>query len=502
MPEELITPEPHLPPCEERLDLPRTTSGDLPRTTSGDGAGPAPGAASATASPALTLAAALIGFVLVTLDSSVVNVALPAMGRELHGGLAALQWVVDGYTLAFASLMLSTGALSDRVGASRAFAIGTAVFTVASVACGLSPNLAVLVAARVVQGSAAAVVLPASLALVRQAFPDPRKRARAISVWAAGGSTALALGPVAGGALTTAWSWRAIFFINLPVGLAALVLSARVARSPRRPAPLDLPGQTTAVVALAALTYAVIEGGRTGAVAGAVAALALAGFLAIEARHPHPVVPLGLFRNGTAATSIATGAAVTFGFFGAVFVLSLFFQEVRGESALTAGLMFLPMTLLISVVNVASGRITNRYGPRAPMLVGQSVAVAGLLVLLSVGAGTPAVLTAVAMMPLSLGAALAVPALTAAAMGAVPAERAGMAAGVLNAARQVSGALSVAVFGALVGGRTHFVTGMRKGLLISAALLAATALATALAPRAPRNEPSGPEGRKLGGGTE
>ncbi|BBA96585.1 putative drug/proton antiporter [Actinacidiphila reveromycinica] len=494
MPEELVTPEPPPPPCREQPDTSRAPAAD--GGDGGDGGSTPPGGVS----PALTLVAALIGFFLVTLDASVVNVALPAMGRELHGGLAALQWVVDGYTLAFASLMLSTGALSDRVGASRAFAAGTAVFTAASVACGLAPDLVLLVAARVVQGGAAAVVLPSSLALVRQAFPDARRRARAIAVWAAGGSVAVALGPVAGGALTTAWSWRAVFFVNLPVGVAALALSARVARSARRPAPLDLPGQATAVVALAALTYAVIEGGAAGAAAGAVGALALAGFLVIEARHPHPVVPLGLFRNGAAATAIASGAAVTFGFFGGVFVLSLFFQQVRGQSALTAGLMFLPMTLVISVMNVLSGRITNRYGPRVPMLVGQSGAVVGLLVLLPVGAGTPAVLTAVAMVPLSLGAALAVPALTAAAMGAVPAERAGMAAGVLNAGRQVAGALSVAVFGTLVGDGTHFVAGMRRGLLIAAVLLAGAALATACGLRGARDEPAGAEGRKLGGG--
>ncbi|WP_335973313.1 MFS transporter [Streptomyces sp. CA2R106] len=490
MPQERVTPEPHLPSCREQ-PLPSPAAAPA-------GADPSP----AGSSPRLTLVAAVIGFFLVTLDTSVVNVALPAMGRELHGGLSALQWVVDGYTLAFASLMLSTGALSDRVGASRAFAVGAAVFTAASVACGLAPDLALLVAARVVQGSAAAVVLPSSLALVRQAFPDARRRARAIAVWAAGGSIAVALGPVAGGALTTAWSWRAVFFVNLPVGAAALALSTRVARSPRRPAPLDLPGQATAVVALAALTYAVIEGGAAGAVAGAAGVLALAVFLRVEARHPHPVVPLGLFRNGAAATAIASGAAVTFGFFGGVFVLSLFFQQVRGESALTAGLMFLPMTLVISVMNVLSGRITDRHGPGVPMLVGQGGAVVGLLVLLPVGAGTPAVLTAVAMVPLSLGAALAVPALTAAAMGAVPGERAGMAAGVLNAGRQVAGAFSVAVFGALVGDGTHFVAGMRRGLLIAAVLLAAAALATAYGLRGARGETSAAGGRKLGGGSQ
>lgn len=446
------------------------------------------GAAPRSTPPGLTLAAALLGFFLITLDISVVNVALPAIGGELHGGLSALQWVVDGYTLAFAALMLSTGALSDRIGAGRAFTGGVAVFAATSLACGASPGLGVLITARIVQGAAASVMLPSSLALVRQAYPDAARRARAISLWAVGGSSAVALGPVAGGALTTAWSWRAIFFINLPFALVTLLMPARTARSERRPAPLDVPGQLTAVVALAALTFAVIEGGRAGWTAAAVAAAAIPAFFVIESRHPHPVVPLGLFRNPTLTVSIAAGSALSVGFFGMFFVLGLFFQELRGQSALTAGLMFLPMTVLISTVNVIAGKVANRYGPRLPMLAGQLLMVAGLLLLLLVGRSTPAVLLAVAMIPLGLGGALAVPPLTAAAMGAVPAERAGVAAGVLNAGRQVAGGLSVAVFGSLVADRAHFMTGMRESLLIAAALVATTAAATLFGLRPGRPE--------------
>ncbi|MBM9505648.1 MFS transporter [Actinacidiphila acididurans] len=434
-------------------------------------------------SAARVLWAALLGFFLITLDASVVNVALPAMGRELHGGLSALQWVVDGYTLVFASLMLSTGALSDRIGAGRAFAGGVVVFTVASVACGLAPDLALLIGARVVQGAAASLTLPSSLALVRQAFPDARRRARAISVWATGGATAAALGPVVGGALTTAWSWRAIFFVNLPVGLVALLLAPRAARSVRRPVPLDLPGQVLAVVALGGLTFAVIEQGRAGLAALIAAVLATAGFLVVESRHPHPVVPLSLFRNAAVAVSVAAGSALSVGFYGALFVLSLFFQELRGQSALAAGLMFLPMTGLISTVNVLAGRVAGRYGPRRPMAAGQFLMIAGLLLLLVVGPRTSAPLLAVMMVPLGLGGALAVPPLTAVAMEAVPADRAGLAAGVLNTARQISAGLSIAVFGALVSDPAHFLPGMRLGFLLSAALLALTSTATLLALR-------------------
>ncbi|MFJ9727427.1 MFS transporter [Streptomyces sp. NPDC101209] len=421
-------------------------------------------------SPGLTLTAALLGFALICLDASVVNVALPAIGSSLGAGMSGLQWVVDAYTLPFAALMLSTGAFADRSGASRAFALGTGVFTLASVACGLAPGLPALIGARVVQGMAAAVVLPASLALVRQAFPEPARRARAVATWAAGGSAAVALGPVAGGLLTTAWDWRGIFFVNLPVGALILALLVRAPRSGRRPAPLDLPGQATAVVALTAVTFAVIEGGAAGWAALAVGVVAGAVFLRVEARSPHPVVPLGLFRDRTVAVTVAVGAAVSVAFYSVVFVFSLFFQQVQGLSALRAGLAFLPMTGLIAVTNVVAGKLAGRYGPRVPMLVGQALAVAGLLVLVYVDAGTSSVLTAVLLVPLALGCALTVPPLTAAMMDAVPVERAGLAAGVLNAARQVAGGLGIAVFGALVGG--GFVDGMRVALLISAGALA------------------------------
>ncbi|MEV6553474.1 MFS transporter [Streptomyces sp. NPDC051597] len=442
---------------------------DRRKPTAGGAEPPEPGRRS---SPGLTLAAALLGFALITLDASVVNVALPAIGSELGGGMAGLQWVVDAYTLAFAALMLSTGAFADRIGAARAYALGTVVFVLASAACGFAPGLGVLIGARVVQGTAAAVVLPASLALVRQAYADPARRARAVALWAAGGSVAVALGPVAGGALTTAWDWRGIFFINLPLGLAALVLTARAPRSRRRPAPLDLPGQLTAVVALAALAFAVIESGPVRVVAGVVALLSGAAFLMIESRVAHPVVPLGLFRTPTVAVAVAAGAAASVAFYGVIFVFSLYFQRVRGESALMAGLMFLPMTALIPVTNVLSGRLSARYGPRRPMLLGQLLALAGLLLLLVPDAGTPPLLVSFLLIPLALGCALTIPALTATVMESLPQDRAGLAAGVLNAARQVAGALSVAVCGALVSGDgAGFVAGMRVGVGGAAVLM-------------------------------
>ena len=424
-------------------------------------------------SPTLTLTAALLGFALITLDASVVNVALPSIGTALGGGMSGLQWVVDAYTLSFAALMLSTGAFADRAGASRAYAIGITVFTLASAACGLAPNLPALIGARALQGIAAAVVLPASLSLVRQAYAEPVKRARAVATWAAGGAVAVALGPVAGGALTTIWDWRGIFFINLPLGAVALSLLIRAPRSERRPAPLDLPGQLLAVLTLTAVTFAVIEGGATGIVALLVAILAGALFVRVELRQSHPVVPFGLFRSRTVSVAVAAGIACSVAFFGLVFLFSLFFQQVQGRSALYAGLMFLPMTGLIPLTNIVAGRLAARYGARLPMLAGQLLAALGALVLLYVDAGTPPLLVAVLLVPMALGCALTVPPLTAVMMDAVAAERAGLAAGVLNAARQVAGGLGIAVFGALVS--ADFTAGLRESLAISATLFTVTA---------------------------
>jgi DHA2 family methylenomycin A resistance protein-like MFS transporter len=377
----------------------------------------------------LTTAVACVGFFVTVLDSTVVNVALPTIGRELGGSVAGLQWVVDAYVLIFAALMLSAGAVSDRVGASRAFGLGLAVFTAASTACGLSPTLITLVAARVVQGAAAAIMLPASLSLVRQVHPDATARAKAIALWAAAGGAAIAAGPVVGGLLTGGLGWPSIFFVNVPVGVAGLVGLLRAPRSRPRPAPIDLAGQLTSVLALAALTFAVIEAGSGPdlRVVLAFAAFVIIGaaFLVVEHRGPHPAVPLGLFRIRAVAVCTATGFALNFAFYGMVFVLTLLFQQVRGASPVAAGLMFLPMTALVTVINIGAGRLAARFGPRLPMVLGELVLAAGLLGLLAVGPATPTVALLLLLVPLGVGGGLAVPPMTSAMLEAVPADRSG-----------------------------------------------------------------------------
>jgi DHA2 family methylenomycin A resistance protein-like MFS transporter len=444
---------------------------------------------------AVVLLAALLGFFMLSLDSTAVNVALAGIERTLGGSTAGLQWVIDAYTLMFAALLISAGAISDRIGAKRLYAIGLAAFLASSAACGLAPTLGFLIGGRAVQGSAAAVMLPASLALVRQAYGNPARRARAIAVWAVGGTVAMAGGPVAGGALTSGLSWRAIFFLNLPAGLVAVALLVRAPRSPLRAAPLDPAGQVTAVAALAALTFGVIEGGESGfgrpAVLGCLvlAATAMAVFVVAETRAAHPMVPLALFRSRAVSVCVGIGFAVNVAFYGMIFVLSLYYQRVLGQSAVLAGLEFLPMTALLPVANLTSARLGTRFGPALAIKAGLVVSVLGLLGMLGLlglpaaGTGPDRVLLAAALVPAGTGLGFAVPSVIVVLLEAIPADQAGMAAGLLNSSRQVGGTLAVAVFGALIAHRTSFLPGMRASVLIAVVVLAVAAAAAVTLPR-------------------
>lgn len=431
-------------------------------------------------SPAAALGAAVIGFFVITLDALIVSVALPSMGDDLGGGITGLQWVVDGYTLMLAALLLSAGAISDRIGARQAFGAGLTLFLVASAACGFAPALPVLVAARLVQGAGAAVMMPATLAIIREAYPDAADRTRALALWAVGGSVGAAAGPLLGGALTVL-SWRWIFFINVPVGAVALLLLARVARSPRRPVPFDWTGQITAVLTMGGLTYALIEGGEYGfdrpevLAALAVAAVSLVVFLLAQARGAHPMMPLDLFRSRPVVISLAAGFTLNLGFYGLVFVLSLYFQNLRGLSAMATGVAFLPMTLVTAGGAFVSAAIIRRVGARVTMVAGQFVMAAGFLLVCLLPLSTPAWAVALLLVPVGIGGSLAVPAMTGLMLESVAPERAGLAGGVLNTFRQFGGALAVAVFGALIADEATFLRGLRVGLVAAAVLLVATA---------------------------
>jgi MFS transporter, DHA2 family, methylenomycin A resistance protein len=429
----------------------------------------------------------MLGFFVVALDAQIVNVALPDIGDALGGGLSGLQWVVTGYTLTFSSLLLFAGTLSDRIGARRAYALGVATFVLASAVCGFAPSLGVLVAARVAQGVGAALITPTSLALIREAYDDVKRRAKAVAYWALGGSVAAAAGPIIGGILTEL-DWRIIFFINLPVGIMAIALLTRVAESPRRPHRFDIVGQVAALVALIGLTYAVIEGGSQGygepqiVASFTAAAIGAVVFLLAQKRGRNPMVPLDLFRARPVAISLAAAFVTMAGFYGVVFVQSLYFQDVRSASPLETGLLFLPMTALVATLNPVAARTAIRFGSRVPIIGGQVLMVLGLLGLAVAPVDLPLWAVALLMVPVGVGGSFTVPPLTSLLLDAVPAPHVGTASGVLNTARQVGGSMGVAASGAVIAHMTGFMPGLRFSLGALAVLVTATAALSRLLP--------------------
>ncbi|MFM0370556.1 MFS transporter [Paraburkholderia aspalathi] len=449
-------------------------------------------------SPALgrVLATVSIGFVVTQLDVTIVNIALPKIGADLHADVAGLQWVVDAYTLAFAVLMLSAGALGDRLGTRRMYAAGIVLFALASLACGLALDATMLIAARAVQGIGAAAMLPNSLALLNQSYGhDPKLRARAVGLWTAAGAISIAAGPVVGGVLIAAFGWRSIFLVNLPIcvaGLLATLLWVPRSGSARKiaqgvasatttaiPRGIDLSGQALAIVALTAFVAAVIEWRPLGLshplVAGGfiLALLAAGAFIVVESRLAAPMLPLSLFSKRTFNAAVLFGICVNLTYYGMVFVLSLYLQRVRGYTPLQAGLAFLPLTGGFLLSNVASGWVVGRFGVRVPMIAGAITAGLGYGLLHFVDASTPLIGLLLPFLLIPSGMGLAVPAMTTAVLASVEAQRAGTASAVLNTARQAGGAVGVAAFGALASGAaaTQIVAGMQAATAISVGLL-------------------------------
>jgi DHA2 family methylenomycin A resistance protein-like MFS transporter len=416
-----------------------------------------------TPSPIVLLAASF-AFIIVQLDVTIVNVALPAIGQELGAGLSALQWVVDAYTLGFAVFLLSAGALGDRFGARRVFLAGFALFALASLACAMAPGPLALNLARAAQGIGAALLVPSSLAILNAAYAHDRVQlAKAIAWWTAAGGVSIAAGPVLGGLLMSLAGWRSIFWVNIPICVLGFWLTLRAVpalrgRDPARA--FDLAGQVLAIVALTAFIAAVIEFNSLGIASpllqGAFLAALVAGalFIRSQARSAAPMLPLGLFRYAGFSGAVMFGVLVNFAYYGVIFVLSFYLQKVRGFSVLHAGLVFLPLTGTFIFSNIASGRMQARYGQRLPMIVGGLIGAAGYALLAVFGISDHAsflqMLPGLALIPGGMG--LAVPAMTTSILSAVDRSQAGTASAVLNTARQLGGAMGVAVFGALIAG--------------------------------------------------
>ncbi|HEX3316954.1 MAG TPA: MFS transporter [Solirubrobacteraceae bacterium] len=400
-----------------------------------------------------------MSLLIVGLDSTIVNVALPAIQRSFHSSLSGLQWTVDAYTLVLASLLLLSGSTADRLGRRRVFQVGLAVFSLGSLLCAVAPSLGLLIAFRVLQAIGGAMLTPVGMSIVRNVFVDPSERAQAIGIWGAVFGISMALGPVLGGFLVSAISWRAIFLVNVPFGLAAIALTALFVPESRAPRPrrFDPAGEVLVLTALATLTYAIIEGGRVGfgtAWIVILLAFSLACFAALvlyELRRREPLLEVRFFTSvpfAGASTIAVCLFAATGGF---LFLTTLYLQDVRGLSPLHAGLAMLPMAAMMIVFAPLSGRLVARFGARPSMVAGGlAVMVSGLL-LTGLARGTPILLLLGAYAVFGVGSGLVNPPITNTAVSGMPPAQAGVAAAVATTSRQVGLTLGVAVLGAVAG---------------------------------------------------
>lgn len=445
------------------------------------------------------LAIAVLGSGLAFLDGTVVNVALPEIGRDLDASTSALQWILNGYLLSLAALILLGGSLGDRFGRRRVFVLGVGLFTAASLLCAVAPNAELLVAARIVQGVGGALLTPGSLAMIEASF-RPADRARAVGAWSGLTGVAAAVGPLLGGYLVDAVSWRAIFLINLPLGLFVMVMAARhvpETRDPTATGRLDFPGATLAALGLAGTTYALIEWPEEGASAAIVVAAvagiaALVAFVLAERRSANPMMPLDIFasRQFTAANLVTFAVYLALG--GVFFLLVAFLQISLGYSAVAAGSASLPVTVLLLLLSARSGALAQRIGPRIPLTVGPLVIAAGLLLMTRIDPGdgyVEAVLPAVVVF--GLGLALVVAPVTSTVLAAADERHAGIASGISNAVSRVAGLLAVAVL-PLVAGLTGeafydpatMTEGFRTAMVVCAGLAASGGLLAWLTIRA------------------
>ncbi|WP_405693922.1 MFS transporter [Streptomyces sp. NBC_01185] len=436
---------------------------------------------------AVLLTVTCLGQFMVLLDNTIVGAALPDMQHRLHTQLTGLQWIVDAYVLLVAMLLLSGGVFADRFGRKRVYLTGVAVFTAASLVCSLAPSVGWLIAGRVLQGIGAAALAPASLALLAAAHPVPQERMKAIGMWAGFSGIGLAAGPVAGGVLTDAFGWPAIFLVNLPIGAVLLVVGLRhlgESRNPSAPA-IDVPGTVLSVLAVGVATYGLIEGGARGwsspVILGSFAAavILLAAFIAVESRRSAPMLPLGLFRQRLFTVSNTAMTVVGFALMGSSFFFSQFFVYVQGSSILRAGLQTLPLSLAMVIVSPYAGRLAARYGFRLVVTAGLALAGLGLLGLGMVHADTGYGNVWWRLGLAGIGFALTMSPLTGAAIQAVSPQEGGLASGISSTTRQIGAVLGVAVLGAVVRSRQSGGASLESGL--NSAFLAAGAVALATA---------------------
>ncbi|MFD2468359.1 DHA2 family efflux MFS transporter permease subunit [Amycolatopsis silviterrae] len=429
-------------------------------------------------SPLLAVAV-FVGSFMALLDASVVSVALPTIQRELHAEFTDLQWIVDGYTVALAAVILTGGILGDRYGRKRIYLGGLAVFTIASLACGLAPTLGLLIAARVVQGIAAAAVIPGGIALLAHAYPEPRERARMMGAWGCVAGCALVIGPLVGGPITDAFGWPAIFLINLPIGAFAVFASYRGLGESSDPAhgALDLPGQVLGALWIGSFTYAVIA---SDAVVAVVGALGLAAFIVVELRAPHPMLPIRLFGKLRFATSILTSFVIGFACYPLPVLIAVYLQQAWGSTASTAGVQMLPYVITNAVLAFFSGQLSARFTAERVLPIGLVITTAGSFAFLLVDTAMPYWLLCVPLTLSGVGLGLSITPTNVVGLAGLPAQRTGTAAGTVNAARQVGMALGIAALGALLDHGSTLSTGLRTAMAVGGAALLAVTVLTAV----------------------
>jgi len=406
----------------------------------------------------LILAICCMSLLIVGLDNTIVNVALPSIQRELHASVSGLQWIVASYTLVLASLLMLSGSTADRIGRRKTFQAGLALFTAGSLLCSLAPSLGALIAFRMIQGVGGSMLNPVAMSIITNTFTERAERARAIGIWGGVVGLSMALGPVVGGALVSSVGWRSIFWVNIPVGLAAIVLTAVFVPESKAPRarPPDPGGQALVMVTLAALVFAIIEGPDRGWTSPVIlgcfglAAAAAAGFTGYEARRRDPLLDLRFFRSApfSGATMIAVSAFAALG--GFLLLNTIYLQDVRGYSALHAGLYMLPMAAMTAICSPISGRIVGARGPRLPLIVAGLTITASALTLTRLTAGTPAGSLVVSYLLFGLGFGVVNAPITNTAMSGMPQAQAGVAAAVASTSRQVGQSVGVAVIGSAV----------------------------------------------------
>ena len=411
----------------------------------------------------LVLVVCCLSLLITALDTTAVNVALPAIGHDLRAPVSGLQWTVDGYTLAVAAFMLLAGSTADRIGRRRVFQAGLTLFTAGSLACSLAPSLGWLIAFRVAQGLGASMLNPVALSIITHAFPDPRERARAIGLWGTTVGLSLAAGPLVGGLLVASAGWRSIFWINIPVGLAALVLAAVFvpesrAAAPRRPDPV---GQVLVVTILTSLIFAIIEGSRQGYGSAPIVALfalsagATAALPGYERRREQPLVDPVFFRSVPFTGSFVAAVTAFLVLSGFLFLNTLYLQDVRGYSALHAGLLTVPLAAGTAIASPLSGRLTAARGPRPPLVAAGLLIAAAALTLTTLTPTTPWTTLLAVYVLLGIGFGLVNAPITSTAVAGMPRAQAGVSAAITTTGRQIGNNLGVAVLGSIVTARTR-----------------------------------------------